>query len=74
MISYAVLDLARDFNTSSPPVRKRLELDYLRQRSQRFDMQVLRQALRALIASRGNVKARGNPSVELRPTPEEVPG
>ena len=72
VISYAVLGLARDFNTSSQAVRKRLDLDYLRKRSLCFDMQVFRQALRALIASRGNVKARGKPAVELVPTPEEV--
>lgn len=63
-ISYAVLGLARDFNASSQPVRKHLELDYLRQRSLRFDLQVLRRAIRALIVSRGNVKARGEPSVD----------
>lgn len=65
VISYAVLGLARDFNASSQPVRKCLELDYLRQQSLRFDMQVLHNAVRAFIASRGNVKARGKRSSEM---------
>ena len=64
VISYAVLGLARDFNASSQPVRKRLELDYLRRQSLGFDMKVLRRAVRALIVSRGNVKARGEPSAD----------
>jgi lipopolysaccharide/colanic/teichoic acid biosynthesis glycosyltransferase len=70
VISYAVLGLARDFNTSSQPIRMRRELDYLRQRSLRFDLQVLRKGVRALIASRGNVKARGWPSVDGRDVPQ----
>jgi lipopolysaccharide/colanic/teichoic acid biosynthesis glycosyltransferase len=63
-ISYAILGLARDFNASSQPVRKHHELEYLRQRSLGFDLHVLRRAVRALIASRGNVKARGVPSID----------
>lgn len=64
VISYSTLRLAREFNASSQGVRKRLELDYLRQRTLGFDMQVLRRAVRALIVSRGNVKARGEPSID----------
>lgn len=64
VISYSTLGLARDFNASSQEVRKRLELDYLRQRSLGFDMDVLQRAVRALIVSRGNVKARGTPSID----------
>ena len=72
VISYAALGLARDYNATSQSARNRLELEYLRRQSLWFDMQVLRQAVHALITSRGNVKARGNPSVEFAPPPEVV--
>ena len=64
VISYAVLGLARDFNASSQSGRQRLELAYLRQHALGFDLRVLRQALRALAASRGNIKARGTPTAK----------
>jgi lipopolysaccharide/colanic/teichoic acid biosynthesis glycosyltransferase len=62
-VSYAILRLARTYNHSPVAERQRLELEYVERASPRFDLQVLWEALRAKLASRGNIKARGVPSV-----------
>ena len=63
VISYAILRLGRNYNASSQPLRNRLELEYIQQQSTLFDLRVLRKATQALVASRGNVKARGKPTI-----------
>ena len=65
VISYAILGLARNYNASSQPVRNRLELEYIQQQSTLFDLRVLRKTAQALVASRGNVKARGKPTIGI---------
>jgi lipopolysaccharide/colanic/teichoic acid biosynthesis glycosyltransferase len=64
MISWAILSLARTYNASGQAVKQQLELEYVQYQSLLFDMQVLGQAVKALLASRGNVKARGRPTEE----------
>lgn len=63
LVSYAVLRLARRYNGSSMAERQRLELLYVHRQSLAFDLLILRAALRAVVASRGNIKARGRPTV-----------
>ena len=63
VISYTILGLARNYNASSQPLRNRLELEYIQQQSTLFDLRVLRKAAQALVGSRGNVKARGKPTI-----------
>jgi hypothetical protein len=43
--------------------KMRLELEYVDRQSLRFDLARLKEILRAKIASRGNIKARGEPTV-----------
>jgi lipopolysaccharide/colanic/teichoic acid biosynthesis glycosyltransferase len=61
MISYAILMLAREYNLSSPEQKQALELKYVASQSLYFDGWILATAIRSLIASRGNIKARGTP-------------
>jgi lipopolysaccharide/colanic/teichoic acid biosynthesis glycosyltransferase len=61
--SYAILRLARTYNRSPEAEQRRLELEYVERASLRFDLQLLWEALQAKIASRGNIKARGEPTV-----------
>ncbi|HEV2458910.1 MAG TPA: sugar transferase [Ktedonobacterales bacterium] len=62
-VSYAILMLGAHDNTSSPAEKEWLELDYVSRQSLRFDLYVLAATLRALLTSRGNIKARGKPTV-----------
>lgn len=62
-ISWAILELASAYNTSPWSFRLQLEEEYIQKRSVEFDLFVLRKALQKLIASKGNLKARGVPSV-----------
>jgi lipopolysaccharide/colanic/teichoic acid biosynthesis glycosyltransferase len=66
LISLAVLKLARNYNASSQAIRKKLELEYVERRSLAFDLGMLLKSGQALIASRGNVKARGKPYPGLK--------
>jgi lipopolysaccharide/colanic/teichoic acid biosynthesis glycosyltransferase len=59
--SYAVLVLSTTFNRSSPELKLKLELDYVQNQSFSYDLQLMGLVFQKLIASRGNVKARGNP-------------
>lgn len=60
--SYAILRLAWTYNRSPVDEKKRLELEYVERRSLRFDLALFAEVLRAKIASRGNIKARGEPT------------
>ncbi len=64
MFCWAVLNLATDFNASSQQTKNQLERQYIEQRSTRFDLHVLREWVRELIKTRGNIKARGEPRVK----------
>ncbi|MGI8422559.1 MAG: sugar transferase [Chloroflexota bacterium] len=61
--SYAILRLARTYNRSAMAERQRLELEYVDRRSLRFDLALCGEVMRAKIASRGNIKARGEPAI-----------
>lgn len=60
-VSWAILQLASAYNASPWPLRLRLEEEYISKKSVVFDLFVLGKAVQSLIASRGNVKARGVP-------------
>ena len=62
--SYAILRLARTYNRSPMAEKMRLELEYVDRHSLAFDVALFREVLRAKIASRGNIKARGEPTVQ----------
>lgn len=62
-ISWAILELASAYNKSPWSLRLQLEEAYLQKKSMVFDVLVLRKAVQKLMASKGNVKARGVPSV-----------
>lgn len=59
VISWAIINLATDFNTSSIAERNVYELEYVRKQSLWFDLYVMWVGLRAIVSSSGNVKARG---------------
>jgi len=64
LVNYAVLRLGRTWTPSratAPALNQELELEYIEKRSSLFDLHLLWKTLRALIASRGNIKARGEP-------------
>ncbi len=61
-ISWAILELASAYNASPWSLKLQLEEEYIQKKSLVFDVLVLRKAVRGLIASRGNIKARGVPS------------
>lgn len=64
LFNYAVLKLGRTFGPSSAaslPHKQALELEYIDQQSLRFDLRLLARFARAHLASRGNIKMRGEP-------------
>lgn len=61
-ISWAILELASAYNASPWSLKLQLEEVYIQKKSLVFDVLVLRKAVQRLIASRGNIKARGVPS------------
>jgi len=65
-VSWAILELASAYNTSPWSLRLQLEEEYLHKKSIVFDLFVLLKAVQGLIASRGNVKARGIPAAWAR--------
>jgi len=68
MFNYAVLKLGSTWTSnraSHPALNQELELEYLKQRSPGFDLQVFWRFVRAHITSKGNVKARGKPDIEV---------
>ena len=64
-ISWAMLELALAYNASPWFLKLQLEEEYIQKKSLVFDMLVLRKAVQGLIASRGNIKARGVPSARV---------
>src|SRR5260370_10862997 len=62
-ISWAILELASAYNTSPWSLRLHLDEEYIQKKSVVFDLLVLRKAVLRLITSKGNVTARGVPSV-----------
>lgn len=64
VFSYAILVLATEFNRSSPERKRQLELDYVQKQSFWYDLQLMRRVLREMIASKGNIKTRGKPTVD----------
>lgn len=66
VISWAILELASAYNASPWPLRLQLEEEYIQKKSLMFDMFVLRKAMQKLIASKGNVKARGVSSIRAK--------
>jgi lipopolysaccharide/colanic/teichoic acid biosynthesis glycosyltransferase len=62
LVSYAILRLGRTYRRSPMAARQHLELEYVARRSLRFDLAVFGAAVRALIASGGNIKSRGLPT------------
>lgn len=69
LLNYAVLKLGRTFGTSSAgnlALKQKLELEYIQKRSLLFDLRLFLRILVAHVASRGNLKARGVPLIEVR--------
>lgn len=69
LFHYAVLKLGRTFGPSSAgnlALKQELELEYIQKRSLLYDIRLFLRILVAHIASRGNLKARGVPLVEVR--------
>ncbi len=64
-ISWAILELASAYNASPWSLKLQLEEAYIQKKSLVFDVLVLRKAVQGLIVSRGNIKARGAPSVRV---------
>ncbi|MGF1541546.1 MAG: sugar transferase [Pleurocapsa sp.] len=65
MFSLAILGLATEYNSSSYKIKNQLELEYVRQYSTIVDFQILLKSIGGWITSQGNIKARGNPSVNI---------
>jgi lipopolysaccharide/colanic/teichoic acid biosynthesis glycosyltransferase len=68
-LHYAVLVLGKTFGPSSAnnlALKQELELEYIQKRSFLYDMRLLWRILVAHVASGGNLKARGVPSIEAR--------
>ena len=62
--SYAILVLATEYNRSSPERKRQLELDYVQKQSLGYDLQLMRRVIQGMIASKGNIKTRGKPTVD----------
>lgn len=68
LFNYAVLKLGRLWSPSRPShpaLNQELELEYRQKQSALRDLQLFFRSLRALIASKGNIKARGKPDEEV---------
>jgi lipopolysaccharide/colanic/teichoic acid biosynthesis glycosyltransferase len=61
MISYAILMLAREYNDTLLERKLALEMEYVVRQSLWFDIWILLEGFRSLIASRGNIKMHGTP-------------
>lgn len=60
-LSYAILQLASRYNTSTAEEQQQLECDYVHCQSCAFDLRIMAAAVIGYIVSCGNVKARGKP-------------
>ncbi len=68
LINYAIYKLGKEWTPSRstrPELNQKLELQYLKQRSIRSDIKLFLQSLWKFIASRGNIKARGDTDSDL---------
>lgn len=61
MISYAILMLAREYNDTPLERKLVLEGEYVARQSLGFDIWILLEGFRSMIASRGNIKMHGTP-------------
>lgn len=59
---YAILRLARTYNTAPAEERLALEVSYIDRASLVLDLRLLLTAVVATLRSQGNVKARGRPT------------
>lgn len=69
LINYAVYKLGKEWTPSrstNPELNQELELQYLKQRSIVADAKLFLQSLRKFMASKGNIKARGETEPDLR--------
>jgi lipopolysaccharide/colanic/teichoic acid biosynthesis glycosyltransferase len=57
LVSHAIVQLGSRYNNAPPDEQMAVELDYVRRAGPRFDRRLLREAARAFVSSRGNVKA-----------------
>lgn len=69
VVSPAILKLGRDYNSTDFATKVRLENRYLAERSLGSDSRLIRNAVRAALKSRGNIKQRGEP--DIRPSETE---
>lgn len=64
LLNYAVLKLGKLWTpsrVSNPALNQELELEYHQKQSSQIDLQLFIRYLRAFVAGKGNVKARGKP-------------
>ena len=54
----AILKLAKTYNDSDSTLKKKVELEYIDKHSILFEWTVFVKAIRAYLASKGNIKAR----------------
>lgn len=76
LLNYAVLQLGRRWaasRVSHPALNQALELEYRRSPAAGRDWRLVRDTLRAFIASRGNLKARGKPTPEAERRLQDEP-
>jgi len=69
LFNYAVLKLGKLWTPArrtDPILNQELEMEYLQKQSVKFDLQLLVNAVRALFLSKGNIKERGEPDVDVR--------
>ena len=68
LFNYAVLKLGKSWTPSrisDPSLNQNLEFEYRQKQASILDLQLIIQFLRAYVASRGNIKARGTPDPEI---------
>lgn len=72
LINYAIFKLGKEWTPSRstrPELNQELELQYQKQRSIASDAKLFLQALWKFMASRGNIKARGDTDPDLKQDP-----
>jgi lipopolysaccharide/colanic/teichoic acid biosynthesis glycosyltransferase len=69
LFNYAVLKLGKSWTSARiryPALNQELEFEYFEKRSLRLDLQLFLRSLRALVISKGNIKARGKPAPDIQ--------
>jgi len=69
LFNYAVLKLGNLWTASrvsAPTLNQELELEYRQKQSVSVDLHLMIRSLRAFVASRGNIKARGKPDIKVK--------